>query len=210
MAITAGNILQVTLTTHLNPFTTNPFLNVFWFEVESIIGTPGNLNAAFVTELWDEMRILYMDDIRDVQTTNYQYDRLDVVDWTDATHPLAGITLSPLAGLVANEVMPTFVAWGFRLNRSNSTTRNGQKRFGGVPEIYVEDSAPVGSALTILTSAAGGLGTTHSITVGSTQYNLQPAIVRKDPTTPFGILASQWVQDATFTHVTTQNTRKNF
>jgi hypothetical protein len=118
-----------------------------------------------------------------------------------------------VAGSVSGDALPPFVAYAFRLNRTNALTRHGQKRFWGVPESLQANGAPIASELPYLQQIGEDLGGNlveesqgnhnfelATVIVGRVlnaegQYEL--ALNRLNP-----VLSSQFVR------ISSQNTRK--
>lgn len=113
-----------------------------------------------------------------------------------------------VAGLVdvdAGGNMPSYVSYGFILRRETAATRNGSKRFSGIPDIGVNGNTPglTGSALT---NMEAGLAADIVLGILAT---FEPVILRKpilstDPPTEYASIGSAQMRPV----MSTQNTRK--
>lgn len=127
----------------------------------------------------------------DVQAKNL----MNVADFGDVS--------APNVGAVSGDAMPSFVGWGFQLNRQLSISKNGRKTFSGVPESLVTNGDADPSAAVPLANIAVAIG--QAIIVSGVHY--APIIWRRpDALHPTG--TSFPVSGAIFKRVTTQNTRK--
>jgi len=114
---------------------------------------------------------------------------------------------TPVAGDISGDSMPSFVAYGYTYERSTRATRNGAKRFVGVPEQSVSNGVIVPAAVFGVQAIAAALEVPVSFSVDAGIDNaLTPTIVRKTGT--FTYSATNLVSGVTYKRVTTQNSRK--
>lgn len=171
-------------------------VNVYHFESDHA----GALDAT----LGETIRNNFLDPIAECQSAQVNYRRVELLNLTDGISYYEHVFPTPLSGARPGEFLPTFVSWAFRLNRQTRQTRNGQKRLSGVAEGDIDGNNPVGVVLPLLTQAASSMGS--PLPVGLDE-SLVPVIVRFDAVTQT-VTAVNPVVNATFTRVSSQNTRK--
>jgi len=100
---------------------------------------------------------LIITDVVPTQVESFQwlssYAKHLVEGGAEATFPFTGGE----PGLQTGEGLPPHDAWAFRYNRTNTTTRHGQKRFAGVPEAQALNGVAASGALTALNELADTL-----------------------------------------------------
>lgn len=104
--------------------------NVYFYEITETTG---------VVEAEDILLAFSVDVLRDVcgiQSTSIEHTSLKVDNVTDELS-FGEIALETLVGEQPGAIMPTYVAFSFKLLRSSKLTRNGFKRIAGVPEDQV-------------------------------------------------------------------------
>lgn len=168
-------------------------LSVFHYEHTTGTGTSADLREAFNTILFPT--------ILDIQNDALVSYEVNTINYNDVGDFEAFPVNAP--GRRVGNTMPPYAAWGFVLNRSSRTLRNGAKRFAGVSEEDVVDGVATAGVLPVLTICANTLG--NIISFGSNDFT--PQIVRLDPITGLPI-ANIPVANASYRRVTTQNTRK--
>lgn len=113
------------------------------------------------------------------------------------------------------DTLPPSNCWSFRLNRSTSESRNGQKRICGVPETLQDDGVATGAA----TSALNVVGALFDDIIGGpppTDATYQPIIFRPGRpgfTIPEKVVAAVIqndfpVESSQYVRIGTQNSRK--
>jgi len=203
--VATGDILEFSLQSYFQT-PANRGLNVFQYEVTTDVPFTLASRGADVLEAWYGFIVPL---IQPVTTTQIVYEGVAIRNLTDGLEIFEGQPDSILNGAIATDSMPPFVSWGFKLTRTNTSTRNGSKRFWGVPEAMSLNGQPAGDAITALPLIAEALGLPVNLDVEGLpeiSVQLQPVIVRKDETG--AIIASQFVNGAQFRSITTQNTRK--
>lgn len=209
MAVNTGTILRVILTGYFGGDSGNPILNVFFYQVGSTTDGAFTLDGGVADNIWDAMHEQFMDDLLGNIHQAFAYDTIHVDDMTDTLHPFGDATI--IDGQGQQEIgdsLPVWDAWAFRLNRTNRLTRNGAKRFCGVPESLVSNGAPISSIVSSMTSIAGNMGLPLTVTLPTTgEFEMFPIIARVSPT-GLTVLASQPVASGSFSGVSTQNSRK--
>lgn len=99
--------------------------------------------------------------------------------------------------------MPSFNAWGFKLERTSREMRPGSKRIVGVGEADTSGNDPTGAMLTILQGVAGAFDANISFGVDN---EWAPRLVREAPGGV--VVVSVPVVNSSFRWLTTQNSRK--
>lgn len=200
-----GDILQLTLKGYYSTVAT-AVMNVFQYK----LGVSGTLDLALDGQAFIDG---YADAIREflepILSVEVAYPRMDIVNLSEPLEIWTGSFTNPINGAVTGEVAPPFITWSFLLQRTNASTRNGQKRFSGVPETQMVNGIPTAAAALLLQDMSGFLGLPFvSDVIGGTPATviLEPTIVRKDETG--ALIASQPVLNARFTAIGSQNTRK--
>jgi len=173
-------------------------LNVYWYE-GAAGGVATDLGNAFLADV--------MPDILAIQHTGVNHERI-VVEAFDSIVDFAEITVSA-AGTGAGALsMAAFIAWGFRLERTTKLTRHGQKRIAGANENWVINEGIDPSVVALFDAAETALAQSVSLVGG----DYVPVIMERqlNPITNQYELtgATNLVSSATFTGLTTQNSRK--
>ena len=171
-------------------------VNVYHFEADH----DGMLDVT----LGETIRNNFLDPIAECQSAQVNYRKVQMLNLTDGIGFYEHVFSTPLSGARPGEFLPTFVAYSFRLNRTTRLTRNGQKRLSGVAEGDVDGNNAIGAVLPLLSQAANRMGTPLAVNLGSAFI---PVIIRFDPATQ-AVTATNLVASATFTRVSSQNTRK--
>lgn len=121
-------------------------LNVFYYKQL----TPG-VTSEGAAHLAGEFEAILGPPIRNIQNEAIIWQSLEVANIIPGpdfvTNPYTNVT-----GQVSGESLPPFVTWSYRLNRSTSASRNGQKRFAGVTETSQDDGVPISGFVPILNS----------------------------------------------------------
>lgn len=192
--------------------TTGPqSVNIFHYKQVFALPSPGNA-AELSVNFRDQVEPL----IRDLQVTlvsTLQIAVENVVPGTDNAY--LNFAVNTRFGTEASESLPPYAAWAFRLNRTSSAVRNGQKRFMGVPETFqVNGQIIAGIPVTranalaaILAADLGGVGVFNTY---------RPVIYRRAreveviPAKTIPALAAQdfAISSGAFVSISTQNSRK--
>jgi len=184
----------------------NRGLNVFQYEITTT--APFNI-AVNGQEVADAIYEVILDVLDPLVTTNIAYDHVTMKNLSDPIEVWDGTPTLTRNGTIASDPMPPFTAWGFKLTRTNASTRNGSKRFWGVAEADVAIGEPTAGVAARINAMSAFLGNPFTVTPDyptAPDIELQPVICRKDATG--ALITSQPVVSASFRAVTTQNTRK--
>lgn len=185
----------------------NPAYNMYFYQVAAHAGAARGLDAANGALILAAFKTLVVDKVRAMTSSDWSYDQGQIIDYTDPAHPFYEGSITPGQGTVVDGALPPFNAWAFRLNRGNATTRNGQKRFVGLPESLVAQGRPDSAATTLANALATALGDELIVDLGGDSWTFIPVIVREAP--GYTVSVSQYVASVTFTGISTQNTRKH-
>jgi hypothetical protein len=181
MAITEGTKLEISVEAALY---SQQVMNVWTYEVG---GTFSGISAGSVAHAyWNHVKTTY----RALVSTEFgpTFTRVLVKDLSDPTGDYGeyGVPVNERAGTrsaTGVQGMPGFAAAGVRLTVATRVTRPGQKRF---PFLLEDDSAGYGltSGFTTLVNALMTAATV-SVTLGAPALgmDLNPIVVRRDPTT---------------------------
>lgn len=182
-------------------------LNVFHFEVTSIDGAPiiNNMGDEFVGAIYGS----YLNNVMLIQSQSLDYGRLEVNNlMAYATEFVVATPDTPFSGQVASPYNSPSAAWSFQFVRLLRTTRNGSKRFAGVPETLVDNNIIAPTAITAANAAATSLE--QEVEVGGTgaSITMRPVIIRKPTlvTTPPTVINP--VASVAFRGLGSQNSRK--
>lgn len=202
-----NDIIELTLYSQMAQVSVNA-LNVFHFQVS----TPEPIVSPLVLgELIGDWFDSITDLLKPVTGTGLSWTRVYMRNMTNPLEFYDYNPPSPTAGSVAVEYNTPFIAWAFRLNRTTTLTRNGQKRFAGVPETLVENGVIIPGAVASMDDIAAFIGEPQQFEIDETadppfDVTLVPVIVRK---TSGGVLdVFQYVASATYVSVSSQTTRK--
>lgn len=137
MAIALNDILQITWE---QTYLSRVALNVYFYKVTTLTGTPTyeEVGDAFALAVIDKVNA-----IQSNQVANVGYEIKNVTNELDIFSDV-----NTALGDVANEALPAFNAWGFRLVRATALTRHGSKRYVGIPETWVTNGTPNASFTT--------------------------------------------------------------
>lgn len=125
---------------------------------------------------------------------------------TEATHPFAG----GQPGIISDQGLPAHDCFAFRLNRTLTTTRHGQKRLAGIAEGSQENGVAVSGVLTALGVACAAMA--HAFDSGdgfSTGAILKPVIYSTVLNGELrAVPVANPVGTVQYVRISTQNTRK--
>lgn len=201
----SGDILQITWGSHFTNLS-NRGLNVFQYEL--VTDDPINLAVAG-QYLFDAWYTQMVGALQPITSSEVVWDGADILNLTSPDEIWSGNPTDASAGAVSGDSCPPFVSWGFLLRRTTRATRNGYKRFWGVPESMNLNGEPTGAAALLLIDVLDFLGNAIILAPNPPFFDgcaLEPVIVRKDGTG--ALLASQPVTGAEFRAIGSQNTRK--
>lgn len=189
-----GDLFQVI---HKQRFLGQDAMNVYHYRLQF------QAVANTALELREAWRLAVSSAVLNICSTAVNYVGIDVYNLFD----VADFDLYPTNGFGsrAGDALPSFVSWTFRLNRSNRLTRNGRKAFAGVAEQDQDDGIPNPAIVGALTDLAA-LMSSMIVSPNGNQY--APVIIRRPlPTFPPGVFS--YIETASFSRISTQNTRKS-
>lgn len=160
-------------------------------------------------DLKDTFESVMLPAITAVQHNGLVHTQIDVIN-LDNDADFGEFPLDPnVAGqITGGAAMPSFVSWTFKLHRETRATRNGRKSIAGVEEGQTGGNQPVPAAIPALDILAGFMGNPMSNGLGD-QY--APVIYGKETGPPSNLpVRVNNVADASFSHLSTQNSRKPF
>lgn len=181
-------------------------LNVFHYYTTTE-QTEGPAND-FATALHVQFVEFVVGAIKQVQNADLKYEHVSVTNAFDYPNryeaAVSDVGVQSLGGSDSS-----FVAFAFKYVRMYNHTRNGSKRFAGVP-----DNLMVGN---LYTGAIGPLNTLANLLGGNligadvqqaTKPTFSPCIVHRDEVKPYAIMYGNPVSSVQYTGITTQTSRK--
>lgn len=196
----SGSRYKLTLTQTLFEQTLQ---NVFFYEQFG-----GTLTRA--QSLFDAFDLEVLTDLKTIQSDELTYDSIAIENVDDPSDFYIAAPVINGGGNQTGEVLPPYACYAFRYNRTTMAVRNGQKRFGGVPEAANANGVLDATYNTAVANVETALG--DDITDGTTNPQYRPKIAHRvfDTDTPpnlidytfYGIASVQYVR------LSTQNTRK--
>lgn len=118
--------------------------NVYYFAGATGSGSAADLISTFIAE---HVGTILTFTCEQMHYADVHVEGVQVVD--DIADAIVDET-----GDITGECLPPFVAWSFRLNRPNTSTRNGYKRFAGVAESSQTNGVALSGVLTNLDTYA--------------------------------------------------------
>lgn len=175
-------------------------VNVFFYQVRTIgVG----VSYADILDTFDGFVSVAHANVAHAGTNIFQLDALNITNGVDI-----GALSTDIDGTIGGEGMPTFVAWGFKLTRTDTSTRNGSKRFGGVSESSVLNGNAEASIVPSLNALATVLQNDLVVAGDASETRLVPVIVGRTPTGEYDLARINIVQSAAYRKVTSQVSRK--
>lgn len=196
----AGDVFRITMCAELFE---QQVCNVFYYIVAA---WTGNVS---LEDVLNEFIDTVIDPVRQAQSNSLVYQDLSIAD-TNQPEVFFEMPLT-VAGIgAASPSLPSYAAFGFKLVRTDRSTRNGAKRFAGVPEAAVTGNAIVSPTATVYTNIETALAANLVVTgTGGGAATLNPCIVRFSPLDPYQISELNLVSEAQIQpNATTQNSRK--
>jgi hypothetical protein len=184
----------------------NVGLNVFHYQVE--VAAPFNLldYGQDICNEWYNSQVILL---QPITSTIVSWHGLTINNLSTPAEFWEGVSDDQSSGAVSGDCLPPYAAWAFILRRTTKVTRNGSKRFWGVPESMQLNGVPTAGAGLLLPGIADALGASMPFTaIGSPAIDLilEPRIVRKNALGEMTL--SQAVYDGQFRQISTQNSRK--
>lgn len=186
-----GDFMQLVLTSE---FAGVECKNIFYYRVQT---------AGSATDLLNEWTLELFPKIQAITSTSVTYISRNVYNLNDLTDFDERQFGAGTDGDVVGDALPSFNAWGFKLNRTDRTTRNGAKRFVGVPESASNLGVHDGSLSTEIASLEFELS---DLVQGAGTSVFQPIIYRSGTSTGNGVWND--VSSASYQRITSQNSRK--
>jgi hypothetical protein len=171
-------------------------MNVFWYQ--QIEG--GNGAQALVETFIDSV----IGAIRAVQHEDLVHTSVEAINMDNEADFHQENIGSGGEGMRTGESSVPFLAWGYKLHRPTRAIRSGAKRFAGVAEVDVLEGAPNPAVVSVLDNLADVLA---DVIVGTEGDRWQPQIVSLNRETG-EIINDIGINTASFTRITTQNSRK--
>jgi len=185
-------------------------INVFHYKQVFEVDPSGDA-AELLVNFRDNVETL----IRDCQTANISTLQIaveNVVPGTDNAYE--SFALNTRFGDHADQALPPFACYAFRLNRTSSAVRNGQKRFWGIPETHQVDGVINATGLGFTVPLAAALGADlGGIPTFNTFRPIIYRIAREEVTIPAKTIpalaaANFPISSAAYISISTQNSRK--
>lgn len=173
-------------------------MNNRYFYFTSTPASVGVLN-----DLMDTFETVVVPIVNSLQSVGVSNVRLDTIEIEGINFSVSNLTGS---GGVTGDPSPSWNALSFLLSRTNASTKSGGKRIGGLSE-----SILINNEVFPDPTYAGFIQDYADIlpsTLVGTLANYAPVLVKFDPTNPGTVLASQPIAGASYSRLSTQNTRK--
>lgn len=193
-----GNLLQlIDRQTYLG----QELINVYYYRVTPALGITGNY-LELLNDSWEEIVL--------PTVVKFQTGRLSHVqrEWRNLSNNLdlfidSTVVTGTATGSTSVDT-PSYVSLGFQLNRESLATRNGYKRFGGLPDDGISGNTWTGNPDDI-SDCEEALGSDLFIGLIS---SAEPVIVKRPIEPPVGSYVYASIGSATFRGLGSQNTRK--
>lgn len=176
-------------------------LNVYYYRVTAPLGLSDGY-LADINDWWDDNVLSKIKVVQNVAVEHLSREWRNLSNGTDL------FVDSTLVGgehsATASTILPSFISFGFLLQRESLVTRNGYKRFVGVTDDqvsgndYVGDTGDMDDIATALAS---------DVTIGLATL-AEPVIVKRPIVVPVSSYVYSSIGSATFRGIGTQNTRK--
>lgn len=176
-------------------------LNVYYYRITSLTG----LSDPYLPTLNDWWEETVLPPILAVQSGNLGHMAREWRNMTNGTDLFiqSDAIFGDEAGSGNN--LPSYVSWGFMLQRESLVTRNGYKRIAGLVESMVEGNQPDSGTVALLDNVADVLA--QDIVVGLATV-AEPIIVKRPIVAPVASYDYSSIGGASFRGLGTQNTRK--
>lgn len=176
-------------------------LNVYFYQLQDT----GTFGDGYLDDIAAHFVEAVITPVTALQINVLEHTELFLENLTNGLDILTYDTDFPIEGSVSGEdVMPPFVSYGFQLIRESRATRNGYKRFAGVPENMVDSGVYVGSP-TLISDVETGLA---ADIVSGLATLCHPVIVRHPIDVPLISPVFSNVGASLFRGIGSQNTRK--
>jgi len=183
-------------------------INVYYYRITGVTGSPtlqesgSGLKAWFYTD--------FIPDLLQLQVTTLVHQNILVESIENWEAEFINVEPdSAVTGIVSGGYSSSATAWSFTLLRTLRTTRNGSKRYAGVPESQANDNVPTASASSFALAWAINLGQGWTVeNDDGSGFSMVP-VIAKTPTPP-ATLPSVFndILGVQFRGLGSQNTRK--
>lgn len=171
--------------------------NVYWYQQISSTGSAEKLVDAFIATMLPALLT-----IQNLGVEHYQVEALNFDN--EADFHSEGLTTSN-TGSRTGDGLPSFVAWGFKLNRPTRAIRSGAKRVVGVSESDQNNGVVAAGFDDDVANVADVMASV----IGDTELGeYQPQIVTISPLTGL-IINDVGINSASYMRITSQNSRKD-
>lgn len=178
-------------------------LNVFYYKAVSVTGEWELVSVAgdFQNQWYVNSRAMVSNAVTYLGTT---ITDMSIAEGEEAEYPSSSV------GTEIGAILPSYTALGYRLLRTNRSTRHGAKRLGGITEPVVFENGLAAAFVAVSNTLANWLGNPIVLDDPPRALVLEPTIVRLTNVVgePRIVERSQPVLDAVFYGVTTQSSRK--
>lgn len=153
-----------------------PLLNVYYLQVHDIVGSPTyeQLGDSLVNDYWTLRR-------RALTSNLLTFERYEIRNLTNGIDFFEKDVNDP--GTATGDAMPPYATVTIKLVRSTLITRNGYKRYAGIPEGAQNNGTLTGGALTNWTGVADEIADEETYTFMGDEVRVVPIIVGTDPFT---------------------------
>lgn len=164
-----GDVIQIKVV-QSSPNVGDELLNVFFYEV---IGA----GTSTLAQIIDQFQLDVVLPMRNIQAVALEYKRIEAIDLYDLNQMFTEIyPQGAVKGTIELAISPPSTAVGYTLQRSSRTVRNGSKRFGGIPNVTVQEGKIVDSGYIVsMNTLATALAADIEESLGGNV--LQPVIV---------------------------------
>jgi len=199
VALVNGDLVQVT---DWQRYLDQTVLNVYYYRFQVISGGTNDIYSTLAD--WFEDNVI--GPVADTQVNILNHELISVRNLTNGLDIFEKVIdvdgqVTPSTGQYA----PSFVTWSYKLVRESLATRNGAKRYAGVPdELYAGNTPSISSTLTDAVEDA----LAADVVLGLVN-TFEPIILKKPVgSPPFASYVYSSIGDAQFMGLGTQNTRK--
>lgn len=198
MAAALGDLLQLVDT---QSYLGQQVLNVYYYRVVAITGLGDNYLEA-LNGYWEEG---ILSKVTNLQVDDLLHTSREWRNMSNGSDLYANNTVVPGGNVVTDSALtPSFVSAGFLLRRESLVTRNGYKRFAGLPEQDIQGNTWVGDP-DFITELEAALA---ADLVGGLVTLAEPIIVQRPIVAPVGAYNYSSIGSAQFRGIGTQNSRK--
>jgi len=198
MPAAAGDLIRIT---DKQTYLGQQVLNVYFYRVSDTTPLIGDYLQTFS----DSFQDVVLADVVPLQLAALEHTSLYIENISNGVDILEDTTGFPISGDVeTGSGMPPYVSYGFQLVRESRVTRNGYKRFAGVPETFTSNGVYDGNP-TLIAALEDALGSDFQ--AGIATY-AAPVIPKRPIAVPVGTYEYADISSGLFKGIGTQNTRK--